>query len=108
MSSPSTRAGSESVASQAEATSQAWSTHRPALGAAADQFGASDLSHTADGFDPRMHETVTDPRHPIHPLRRRRVNPAASAHRAAPPFLLLHGDDDRIIAAAQTGLLIAR
>jgi acetyl esterase/lipase len=73
--------------------------------AVVDQFGASDLSHAADGFDARMQETVADPRHPIHRYGAVRANPADLVHRAAPPFLLLHGDDDRIISPAQTGLL---
>ena len=73
--------------------------------AVVDQFGASDLSHLADGFDPRMHDIVADPRHPIHRYGAMRANPADLAHPAAPPFLLLHGDDDRIITPAQTELL---
>ena len=73
--------------------------------AVVDQFGPSDLSHAADGFDPRMHATVTDPRHPIYRYGAARANPADLVHRAAPPFLLLHGDDDRIITPAQTGVL---
>src|ERR1700743_3056191 len=33
--------------------------------AVVDQFGASDLSHVADGFDSRMRAAVADPGHPI-------------------------------------------
>jgi acetyl esterase/lipase len=77
----------------------------PRIRAVVDQFGASDLSHAADGFDPRMHETFTDARHPMHRYGAVRANPADLVHSAAPPFLLLHGDDDRIITPAQTGLL---
>jgi acetyl esterase/lipase len=73
--------------------------------AVVDQFGASDLSQVAAGFDPRMHDAVADPRHPIHRYGAIVANPADLAHPAAPPFLLLHGDDDRIIAPAQTELL---
>jgi acetyl esterase/lipase len=73
--------------------------------AVVDQFGASDLSHAADGFDPRMRETVTNPRHPIQRYGAVDANPADLVHPAAPRFLLLHGDDDRIIAPDQTGLL---
>ncbi|HEY3750548.1 MAG TPA: alpha/beta hydrolase [Pseudonocardiaceae bacterium] len=73
--------------------------------AVVDQFGASDLSHVADGFDPRMHEAVADPRHPIRRYGAIGANPADLAHPGAPPFLLLHGDDDRIITPAQTELL---
>jgi acetyl esterase/lipase len=70
--------------------------------AVVDLFGASDLSRVADGFDPRMHDTVCDPHHPIHRYGAIRANPADLAHPAAPPFLLLHGDDDRIITPTQT------
>ena len=75
------------------------------VSAVVDQFGASDLSRAVDGFDQRMRATVTDPRHPIHRYGAVHANPAELVHRAAPPFLLLHGDDDRIITPAQTGLL---
>ncbi|HSZ99071.1 MAG TPA: alpha/beta hydrolase [Streptosporangiaceae bacterium] len=77
----------------------------PRIRAVVDQFGASDLSHAADGFDLRMHAKVADPRHPIHRYGAVRANPADLVHPAAPPFLLMHGDDDRIITPAQTGLL---
>lgn len=73
--------------------------------AVVDQFGASDLSRVADGFDPRMRDSTADPRHPIQRYGALRANPADLAHPGAPPFLLLHGDDDRIIAPAQTELL---
>src|ERR1700722_13895189 len=77
----------------------------PRIRAVVDQFGASDLSRAADGFDPRMQQAVTDPRHPIYRYGALRCNPADLVHAAAPPFLLLHGDDDRIITPAQTGML---
>jgi acetyl esterase/lipase len=77
----------------------------PRIRAVVDQFGASDLSRAADGFDPRMQQAVTDPRHPIYRYGALRCNPADLVHAAAPPFLLLHGDDDRIITPAQTGVL---
>ena len=51
--------------------------------AVVDQFGASDLSHAADGFDARMHATVTDLRHPIHRYGAVRANPADLVHPAA-------------------------
>jgi acetyl esterase/lipase len=73
--------------------------------AVVDQFGASDLSHIADGFDQRMRDAVSDPGHPIHRYGADHANPADLAHAAAPPFLLLHGDDDRIVTPAQTELL---
>lgn len=73
--------------------------------AVVDQFGASDLSHVADGFDPAMREAVADPQHPIRRYGAIDANPADLAHPGAPPFLLLHGDDDRIITPVQTELL---
>jgi acetyl esterase/lipase len=73
--------------------------------AVVDQFGASDLSHVADGFDPAMRDTAADPGHPIHRYGALGADPADLAHAAAPPFLLLHGDDDRVITPAQTDLL---
>src|SRR6202042_2660794 len=75
------------------------------VSAVVDQFGASDLSRAADGFDQRMRAPLTAPRHPIRRYGAAHANPADLAHRAAPPFLLLHGDDDRIITPEQTGLL---
>jgi acetyl esterase/lipase len=73
--------------------------------AVVDQFGASDLSRVADGFDPRMHDAVADPRHPIRRYGAVHANPADLARPGAPPFLLLHGDDDRIVTPAQTEML---
>lgn len=73
--------------------------------AVVDQFGASDLSRVADGFDTRMRDTVADPGHPIHRYGADHADPAALAHADAPAFLLLHGDDDRVITPAQTDLL---
>lgn len=53
----------------------------------------------------RMRETFTNPRHPIQRYGAVDANPADLVHPAASPFLLLHGDDDRIVAPDQTGLL---
>ena len=75
------------------------------LRAVVDQFGAADLSRVADGFDPRMHVAVADPRHPIHRYRAADANPIDLVQPGAPAFLLLHGDDDRIIPPTQTLLL---
>jgi dipeptidyl aminopeptidase/acylaminoacyl peptidase len=77
----------------------------PRVRAVVDQFGASDLSRVADGFDARMRDSVADPTHPIHRYGAVDANPVDFVHPAAPPFLLLHGDDDRIISPAQTDLL---
>jgi len=77
----------------------------PNIRAVIDQFGASDLRRVADGFDPRMNAAVADPRHPIHRFRAADANPIDLVASAGPAFLLLHGDDDRIISPAQTLLL---
>jgi acetyl esterase/lipase len=73
--------------------------------AVVDEFGASDLSHAADGFDPRMHAALANPRHPIHRYGATNVNPVDLVRPGAPAFLLVHGDDDRIIPPAQTLVL---
>jgi acetyl esterase/lipase len=70
--------------------------------AVVDQFGASDLSRAADGFDRRMHAALANPRHPIHRYGATEANPIDLIRPGAPAFLLLHGDDDRIIPPAQT------
>ena len=73
--------------------------------AVVDLFGASDLTRVADGFDPPMQAAAADPRHPIHRYRAATANPIELVRPDAPAFLLLHGDDDRIIPPAQTLLL---
>jgi acetyl esterase/lipase len=70
--------------------------------AVVDQFGASDLSRAADGFDGRMHEALANPRHPIHRYGATEANPIDLVRPGAPAFLHLHGDDDRVIPPAQT------
>ena len=70
--------------------------------AVVDQFGASDLTRVADGFDPRMREALADPKNPIRRYGAMDANPVDLVTAEAPAFLLLHGDDDRIIPPAQT------
>jgi acetyl esterase/lipase len=70
--------------------------------AVVDEFGASDLSHAADGFDDRMHAALAKPRHPFRRYGATEANPVDLVRPGAPAFLLLHGDDDRIIPPAQT------
>ena len=77
----------------------------PRIRAVVDEFGASDLSRVGDGFDPRMRASLADPRHPIHRYRATDANPIDYAGPESPAFLLLHGDDDRVIPPAQTLLL---
>jgi acetyl esterase/lipase len=79
----------------------------PRIRAVVDEFGASDLSRAADGFDPRMHAALADPGHPIHRYGATHANPVDLVRPGAPAFLLLHGDDDRIIPPAQTMALHA-
>ena len=52
-----------------------------------------------------MQAAAADPRHPIHRYRAVEANPIDLVRPGAPAFLLLHGDDDRIIPPAQTLLL---
>jgi acetyl esterase/lipase len=70
--------------------------------AVVDEFGASDPSVLADGFDERMRTALADPRHPVHRYRASETNPVDLVRADAPAFLFLHGDDDRIIPPAQT------
>ena len=77
----------------------------PRIRAVVNQFGVSDPTRIADGFDARMRTAVADPQHPMHRYRAAEANPIDLVRPGAPPFLLLHGDDDRIIPPAQTLLL---
>ncbi len=74
----------------------------PRVRAVVDEFGASDLSVLADGFDERMRTALADPRHPVHRYGATKTNPVALVRADAPAFLILHGADDRIIPPAQT------
>lgn len=74
----------------------------PRVRAVVDEFGASDLSRIAEGFDDRMRAAAADPRNPNHRYRAVEADPADLAKPDAPAFLLLHGDDDRVIPPAQT------
>jgi acetyl esterase/lipase len=74
----------------------------PRIRAVVDEFGASDLSVLADGFDEHMRTALADPRHPVHRYRAAETNPVDLVRADAPAFLFLHGDDDRIIPPAQT------
>jgi acetyl esterase/lipase len=76
--------------------------HDPRIGAVVDMFGASDLRRVADGFDAPTRAAVADLRHPIHRYRATEANPIDLVRAGAPPFLLMHGDDDRIIPPTQT------
>lgn len=63
--------------------------------AAVSMFGAADLSTLTDGFD------ITAPA-AIAAYVPSLADPATRVTAKTPPFLLLHGDDDRVIPLAQT------
>lgn len=86
--------------------------------AVVDVFGACDLATVADGFDPATVTAYTAPGSALptyllgpgraladHPGEVTRADPAGHVTGATPPFLLLHGDDDRVVAPAQTARL---
>jgi acetyl esterase/lipase len=88
------------------------------LDAVVDAFGASNLATVADGFDAETVAYYTRPGSPIpayilgpdrgpadNPDEMRQADPASRATVDTPPFLILHGDDDRIITPSQTALL---
>ncbi len=88
------------------------------LAAAVVVFGASDLAEIATGFDARMAAVHTAPKAAIpayalgpgrafadHPDEARAADPAQRITPQTPPFLLFHGDDDRMIPPAQTAHL---
>lgn len=88
------------------------------VAAVVDAFGASDLATVADGFDQATVSAYTAPGTPLptyllgpgraladHPDDVLSADPASHITPKTPPFLLLHGDDDRIIAPAQTARL---
>ena len=87
------------------------------LNAAVDFFGASNLDEISQGFDAKA-VAATGPGSAIaayvlgpgrslaeHPDEVRQADPASRVTEQTPPFLLFHGDDDRIIAPAQTARL---
>ncbi|MFC7582808.1 prolyl oligopeptidase family serine peptidase [Nonomuraea antimicrobica] len=86
--------------------------------AVVDVFGATHLATVAAGFDPDTAAATTAPGTPLpayvlgpgrafadHPDEVTRADPVSHVTGATPPFLLLHGDDDRIIAPVQTARL---
>ncbi|MER5628200.1 alpha/beta hydrolase [Streptosporangium sp. NPDC002544] len=86
--------------------------------AVVDVFGASHLATVADGFDPATVAAYTmsgaalpayllGPGRDLvdHPAEVINADPAGHITSETPPFLLLHGDDDRIVAPAQTARL---
>ncbi|MBT2225818.1 alpha/beta hydrolase [Nonomuraea sp. NEAU-A123] len=83
-----------------------------------DVFGASHLATIADGFDPATVTAYTTtgaalPTYLLgpgrafadHPAEVINADPASHITSETPPFLLLHGSDDRIVTPAQTARL---
>lgn len=70
--------------------------------AVVDKFGAVDIARLAEGFDQRMHTFLGNPDNAVNRYGAAEANPADLARPGAPAFLLLHGDDDRVIPPAQT------
>jgi acetyl esterase/lipase len=90
----------------------------PPIVAVIDQFGASDLSRITEGFDDKSTAAFNDARRSLAkyiqgPGRAldadsavlEAANPLTHLDGDLPAFLLLHGDDDRIISPHQTALL---
>jgi acetyl esterase/lipase len=88
------------------------------LSAVVDFFGASNLAEIAEGFDAEMVALHSAPGAPIpayalgadraaadHPDEMAQADPSNRVTADAPPFLFLHGDDDRIIPPMQTARL---
>jgi acetyl esterase/lipase len=86
--------------------------------AVVDVFGASHLATVAEGFDPATVTAHTTPGAALptyllgpgrtfadHPAQVSEADPASHITSRTPPFLMLHGDDDRIVAPAQTARL---
>jgi acetyl esterase/lipase len=86
--------------------------------AVVDVFGASHLATIADGFDPATVAAYTAPGAALptyllgpgrafadHPDEVTSADPVSHITPETPPFLLLHGDDDRIVAPEQTARL---
>ena len=82
-----------------------------------DQFGPSDLARTAADFDATFQTVWSSPGSPTaqwvhgpgttkaitdHPSAVARANPAGYVDRSDPAFLLLHGDNDRLVSPRQT------
>jgi acetyl esterase/lipase len=87
--------------------------------AVVDQFGPSDISRIADGFDPHMQEEVLAPDSPVAryvgmaqgtrtfdtQIAKTAANPLTYVKATAPPFLLFHGSQDRLVSPSQTLIL---
>lgn len=71
--------------------------------------GGTDVSQISDGFDDAAARAWRDPRSPLaryigHPPPHV-ANPVAQVGPSTPPFLLMHGEDDRIVSPRQSLLM---
>jgi acetyl esterase/lipase len=87
--------------------------------AVVDQFGPSDISRIAEGFDPHMNEAVLAADSPVAQyvgmahatsvldtrIATTAANPLTYVKPTAPPFLLFHGSQDRLVSPSQTLIL---
>ncbi|MER5771628.1 alpha/beta hydrolase [Streptomyces sp. NPDC001985] len=89
--------------------------------AVVDQFGTHDLARTADDFDAETRALYMAPNSSINAYvfgpnsnrtvltdraANRAANPATYLSRSSAPFVLLHGDSDRIISPSQSLILL--
>ncbi len=91
------------------------------VAAVVDKFGASSLDRLAEGFDQEAMDATYAPRSAIaryihgpqaqlvsdSPAALKAADPITYVSSTAPPFLLFHGSDDRLISPLQTALLHA-
>jgi acetyl esterase/lipase len=76
--------------------------------AVVDKFGASELSQIASDFDAKAKANYTATNPVVHYVGRdieTRANPLTYVSASAPPFLILHGSQDRLVSPSQTLLL---
>ena len=91
-----------------------------AVQAVVDEFGASDMSKVAADFDSETQKAYSSPRNTLalyinglassksvldDPTAATTANPLTYINASAPPFLLFHGSQDRLISPSQTLLL---
>jgi acetyl esterase/lipase len=86
-------------------------TQSSAVSAVVDAFGAADVSKLAQDFDPAAQAAYAHPMPtnlyvggltPDGQLADPASNPVKYVSASAPPFLLLHGSDDRVVSPSQT------
>jgi acetyl esterase/lipase len=86
--------------------------------AVVDEFGPADIGKTAVDFDPSTQAALAQPDNPVaafvlgspgrladSSVAAGPANPASYISRSTPPFLILHGDDDRLVSPSQTATL---